>query len=33
MKLPGPSFGAAVAFGHVWITDKDDELLFKIKPA
>ncbi len=33
MKLPGPSFGASAAFGHVWITDKDDELLFKIKPA
>jgi len=33
MKLPGPSFGASAAFGYVWITDKDDELLFKIKPA
>src|SRR6266581_1187759 len=29
MKLPGPSFGASAAFGHVWITDKDDELLFR----
>jgi len=33
MKLPGASFGASAAFGYVWITDKDDELLFKIKPA
>jgi DNA-binding beta-propeller fold protein YncE len=33
MKLPGLSFGASAAFGYVWITDKDDELLFKIKPA
>jgi DNA-binding beta-propeller fold protein YncE len=33
MKLPGPSFGAAAAFGYVWITDRDDQQLFKIKPA
>jgi DNA-binding beta-propeller fold protein YncE len=33
MNLPGPSFGAAAAFGYVWITDMDDEQLFKIKPA
>jgi YVTN family beta-propeller protein len=33
LKLPGPSFGAAAAFGYVWITDMDDEQLFKIKPA
>jgi streptogramin lyase len=33
MKLPGPSFGAAAAFGYVWITDMDDGQLFKIKPA
>jgi hypothetical protein len=31
-KLPGPSFGATVAFGYVWVTDMPDELLFKIKP-
>jgi hypothetical protein len=33
MQLPGPSFGAAAAYGYVWITDMDDEQLFKIKPA
>src|SRR5260370_17580949 len=33
MKLPGPSFRAADAFGYFGMTDKDDELLFKIKPA
>jgi hypothetical protein len=33
MKLAGPSFGATAAFGYLWITDTDDELLFKIKPA
>ena len=33
LKLPGPSFGATVAFGYVWVTDMRDELLFKIKPA
>lgn len=32
LKLPGGSNGATVGFGYVWVTDKNDGLLLKIKP-
>jgi DNA-binding beta-propeller fold protein YncE len=32
LKLPGPAWAATVAFGSVWITDREDGLLFKVKP-
>jgi hypothetical protein len=28
----GPAWAATVAFGSVWITDREDGLLFKVKP-
>ena len=33
LELPGPSFGATAAYGFVWITDKEDNFLFQIRPA
>jgi YVTN family beta-propeller protein len=33
IDLPGSSFGAIVAFGDVWLTDKDEEYLYKVQPA
>lgn len=33
LKLPGASFGAVVGFGFIWVTDTQDDLLFKVKPA
>ena len=33
LVLPGPSFGASAAYGFVWITDAQDGLLFKVRPA
>ena len=32
LKLPGPSFGAVVAYGFVWVTDAQDNRLFQIRP-
>jgi len=32
LKLPGPAWTATVAFGFVWIADREDGLLFKVKP-
>ena len=32
LKLPGPAWAATVAFGFVWIADREDGLLFKVKP-
>ena len=32
LKLPGPAWLATVAFGFVWITDREDGLLFKVEP-
>jgi len=31
--IPGAAFGAAIGGGAVWITDRDDEKLFKIDPS
>ncbi len=33
MTVPGMAFGAAVGGGAVWITDRDDEQLFKVGPS
>jgi streptogramin lyase len=32
LALPGPPFGMAVGFCHVWITDRDNGLLYKVRP-
>jgi len=32
LQMPGPAFGSTVAFGYVWITDRDSGKLYKIKP-
>jgi streptogramin lyase len=32
LKLPGAAFGLTAAYGDVWATDRDDELLLKIEP-
>ena len=31
LQMPGPAFGSTVAFGYVWITDRDSGKLYKIK--
>jgi hypothetical protein len=33
MAIPGMAFGAAVGGGSVWITDRDDEQVFKVDPS
>jgi streptogramin lyase len=33
MKIPGAAFGAAVAGGSLWISDRDDERVFEIVPS
>lgn len=33
MALPGTPFGEALAFGYVWITDRDGGRLFKVRPS
>lgn len=32
LKLPGPAFGIAAGYGFVWVTDRVDGLLFKVRP-
>lgn len=32
LDLPGPAYSAIAAFGYVWVTDFEDQLLFKVKP-
>ncbi len=32
LELPGPTFGAVAAAGFVWMTDREDNVLFKLRP-
>jgi YVTN family beta-propeller protein len=32
LALPGPAFGAKAAYGFVWITDTQDNVLFQVRP-
>jgi virginiamycin B lyase len=32
LKLPGAAFGLTAAYGYVWATDRDDDLLLKVQP-
>jgi streptogramin lyase len=33
VDLPGPAFGLAAGAGAIWTTDREDGLLFKVRPA
>lgn len=33
LDLPGPAFGMAAGAGAIWTTDREDGLLFKVRPA